>query len=167
MSIFGEIMDKIFHHPAAAGTAGSPAGTGASGNPPTDMSSSSAASTLIATAEKMASDILSSQTAKAPLPATDQTAATPSGTPHNVDVGVVLASMATEKGGGGDYQHSIVDLLKLLDLDSSLEARKHLGEELSVHAGADGSAQQNIALHRAVTQGLAANGGVVPVAMMA
>ena len=167
MSIFGEIMEKIFHHPAAAETAGSQAGTGTAGNPPTDMSSSSAASTLIVTAEKMASDMLSSQTAKAPLPATDQTAATPSGKPHDVDVGVVLASMASEKGGGGDYQHSIVDLLKLLDLDSSLEARKHLGDELGVHVGADGSAQQNIALHKAVTQGLAANGGRVPAAMTA
>ena len=70
--------------------------------------------------------------------------------------------MAKDKGGGGNYQTSIVDLLKLLDLDSSLSARKELGQELSVHAGDDGSAEQNIALHKAVMQKLADNGGVVP-----
>ena len=66
------------------------------------------------------------------------------------------------KGGGGNYQSSIVDLLKLLDLDSSLDARKQLANELNVHAGADGSAEENIALHKAVMQKLAENGGVVP-----
>jgi hypothetical protein len=55
-----------------------------------------------------------------------------------------------------------VDLLKLLDLDSSLTARKDLAQELSVRAGADGGAEQNIALSKAVMQQLAANGGKVP-----
>ena len=85
--------------------------------------------------------------------------------PHptqNVDVGAVLSEMAATKGGGGNYKTSIVDLLKLLDLDSSLSARKELGEELGVNAGEDGSAEQNIALHKAVMDKLAANGGVVP-----
>jgi len=63
---------------------------------------------------------------------------------------------------GGNYQTSIVDLLKLLDLDSSLAARKELADELNVHAGADGSAEENIALHRAVMAKLAENGGIVP-----
>ena len=66
------------------------------------------------------------------------------------------------KDGGGNYQTSIVDLLKLLDLDSSLSARKELGDELGVQAGADGSAEQNIALHKAVMAKLAENGGKVP-----
>jgi len=79
-----------------------------------------------------------------------------------VDVGEVLKTMADMKDGGGNYQTSIVDLLKLLDLDSGLAARKNLGEELGVHAGADGSAEQNIALHRAVMDKLAENGGIVP-----
>ena len=70
--------------------------------------------------------------------------------------------MAEAKGGGGNYQSSIVDLLKLLDLDSSLSARKELANELNVHIGADGSAEENIALHKAVMQKLAENGGVVP-----
>ncbi len=66
------------------------------------------------------------------------------------------------KDGGGNYQSSIVDLLKLLDLDSSLTARKELASELNVHTAAEGSAEQNIALHKAVMQKLAENGGIVP-----
>lgn len=81
---------------------------------------------------------------------------------QNVDVGAVLSEMAAGKDGGGNYKSSIVDLLKLLDLDSSLAARKELGEELGVNAGEDGSAEQNIALHKAVMDKVAANGGVVP-----
>lgn len=79
-----------------------------------------------------------------------------------VDVEAVLTQLASEKGGGGNWRTSIVDLLKLLDLDSSLSARKELGQELSVHAGEDGSAEQNIALQKAVWQALAKNGGHVP-----
>ncbi len=82
--------------------------------------------------------------------------------PAAVDVGAVLSSMAETKGGGGNYQSSIVDLLKLLDMDSSLSARKELANELNVHVGADGSAEENLALHRAVMDELAKNGGTVP-----
>lgn len=86
----------------------------------------------------------------------------PAAQPEPVDVEAVLSVMAQDKDGGGNWRTSIVDLLKLLDLDSSLSARKELGEELGVHAGADGSAEQNIALHKAVMAKLAENGGIVP-----
>ena len=92
----------------------------------------------------------------------DATATAEAPPAQNVDVGAVLSEMAATKGGGGNYQTSIVDLLKLLDLDSSLSARKELANELNVHVGADGSAEENIALHKAVMQKLAENGGVVP-----
>ena len=81
---------------------------------------------------------------------------------QNVDVEAVLANMAKQKGGGGNYRESIVDLLKLLELDSSLDARKELAQELGVNAGAHGSAEQNIALQKAVMRKLAENGGKVP-----
>jgi hypothetical protein len=84
---------------------------------------------------------------------------------ENVDIDKVLADMAAKKGGGGNYRESIVDLLKLLELDSSLNARKELAKELSVSAGAHGSAEQNIALHKAVMQKVAENGGKVPESM--
>lgn len=133
MSIFGTIMDKIFHHPAA-----------------------SSAETLPATSSDPAASV-QNQT-----PQTDVSVASAEKT---VDVGAVLNAMAAQKNGGGDYEHSIVDLLKLLDLDSTLDARKRLGQELGVHAGADGSAEQNIALHAAVTEKLAQNGGTIPASM--
>ena len=103
--------------------------------------------------------------AAAPAPAGAPAAAAPASSApaaQNVDVGAVLQQMAAAKGGGGNYQSSIVDLLKLLDLDSSLAARKELAGELNVHAGADGTAEENIALHKAVMQKLAENGGKVP-----
>jgi hypothetical protein len=77
---------------------------------------------------------------------------------QNVDVDKVLEDRASTKGGGGNYRESIVDLLKLLDLDSSLNARKELAQELNVKAGAHGSAEQNIALHEAVMRKVAENG---------
>ena len=89
-----------------------------------------------------------------------QASAVPSG--PAVDVVDVLTKKADQKGGGGNWQTSIVDLLKLLDLDSSLSARKELANELNIHVGADGSAEENIALHKGVMQKLAENGGNVP-----
>jgi len=90
------------------------------------------------------------------------TVSTPASAPAPVDVEAVLISMAEIEGGGGNWRTSIVDLLKLLKLDSSLEARKALADELGVHAGEHGSAEQNIALHKAVMKKLADNGGQVP-----
>ncbi len=98
-------------------------------------------------------------------PTTTTSSVAPAGTATSstqpVDVEAVLTAMA-EKKAGGNWQTSIVDLLKLLDLDSNLAARKQLATELNVHVGADGSADENIALHKAVMQKLADNGGKVP-----
>lgn len=131
MSIFGSIMNKIFHHGAAAAAP--------------------------ASAPEVAPTAAPAATAPA-----EAAPAAPAAAPQNVDVGAVLSEMASMKGGGGNYQSSIVDLLKLLDLDSSLSARKELANELNVHAGEDGSAEENIALHKGVMDKLAENGGVVP-----
>lgn len=98
----------------------------------------------------------------APAPAAPAAAARP---PAPVDVDAVLTDLAARKGGGGNWRTSIVDLLKLLDLDASLQARTALGQELGVHAGADGSAEQNIALQKAVWAKLAENGGHVPASL--
>lgn len=102
--------------------------------------------------------------AATPQPAPTATAApAPTALPP-VDVEAVLQSMAEMKGeaAAGNWRTSIVDLLKLLGLDSSLEARKQLAEELNVHAGPHGSAEQNIALSKAVWRKMAENGGLVP-----
>jgi hypothetical protein len=92
-----------------------------------------------------------------------QTAPRPA--PVAVDVEAVLEQKAATKGGGGNWRTSIVDLLKLLDIDSSLDARKQLATELNVNAGAHGSAEQNIALSKAVWKKLAENGGRVPASL--
>ena len=104
--------------------------------------------------------------APAPAPtAAPAAAAPPPPPPEPVDVEVVLVELAAEKGGGGNWRTSIVDLLKMLDLDSSLDARKELAAELGVAAGPHGSAEQNIALQKAVWVALAKNGGVVPASL--
>ena len=77
-----------------------------------------------------------------------------------VDVEANLASMAA--GKNLNWQTSIVDLMKLLDIDSSLANRKELAMELGYTGDLDGSAEMNIWLHKATMQQLAANGGRVP-----
>ena len=91
--------------------------------------------------------------------------AAPPPPPAPVDVEAVLTALAASKGGGGNWRTSIVDLLKMLDLDSSLNARKELAGELGVNAGPHGSAEQNLALIKAVWKALAENGGVVPASL--
>lgn len=91
--------------------------------------------------------------------------AAPPPPPEPVDVEAVLTALAASKGGGGNWRTSIVDLLKMLDLDSSLDARKELAGELGVNAGPHGSAEQNIALIKAVWAALEKNGGVVPASL--
>jgi 3-oxoacyl-ACP reductase-like protein len=104
--------------------------------------------------------------APAPAPtAAPAAAAPPPPPPEPVDVEAVLTELAAQKGGGGNWRTSIVDLLKMLDLDSSLDARKELAAELGVDAGPHGSAEQNIALQKAVWAALAKNGGVVPASL--
>ena len=80
-----------------------------------------------------------------------------------VDVAANLASMAA--GKNLNWQTSIVDLMKLLDIDSSLANRKELAMELGYTGDLEGSAEMNIWLHKATMQQLAANGGVVPASM--
>ena len=83
-----------------------------------------------------------------------------------VDVEAILTQKAAAYGKPNNWRTSSVDLLTLLGLDSSLSARKELAQELNVHVGADGTAEENIALHKAVMHQLAANGGKVPASML-
>jgi hypothetical protein len=80
-----------------------------------------------------------------------------------VDVDQVLTQIASEKGNPDlNYRSSIVDLMKLLGMDSSLENRKELATELGYQGAKDGSAEMNIWLHKEVMRQLAAHGGKVP-----
>jgi hypothetical protein len=89
-----------------------------------------------------------------------QTQAAPT---QQVDVEQVLADISRQRGNPGlNYQSSIVDLMKLLGIDSSLENRKDLAQELGYTGELNGSAEMNIWLHKATMKQLAANGGRVP-----
>ena len=88
-------------------------------------------------------------------------AAAPAAQAQDVDVDAVLADLASKKGETLNYKSSIVDLMKLLDLDSSLANRKELATELGYTGEKDGSAEMNIWLHKAVMQELEKNGGKV------
>ena len=104
----------------------------------------------------------------APAPAPTATAApgaapAPGATPiSEVDVQQILDGKAASAGEKLNWKTSIVDLLKLLGLDSSLNARKDLAKELGYTGDTNDSAAMNIWLHRQVMNKLAANGGKVP-----
>jgi len=82
---------------------------------------------------------------------------------REVDVVAQLEQKAAASAQKLNWRTSIVDLLKLLDIDSSITARKELATELDCPANLMGdSAQMNMWLHKAVLAKLAANGGNVP-----
>ncbi len=83
-----------------------------------------------------------------------------------VDVVAVLEEKAAANPEDLDWKVSIVDLMKLLDLDSSYAHRKELAAEVGIE-GYHGTEEQNIALHKAVLAKLAANGGNVPADLLA
>lgn len=137
MSFFGKILSKLGFGDAAAATPNAPA---------------SAAPASATTA------VPSAPAAAPSAPAAPVVAAI-----AVVDVVSQLESRAQAASQKLNWRTSIVDLLKLLDIESSLDARKALATELGCPADkmAD-SAQMNTWLHKAVLQKLAANGGNVP-----
>ena len=85
----------------------------------------------------------------------------------DVDVMATLEKKSAAAGDKLNWKTSIVDLLKLLDLDSSLASRKELADELGAPADLkDGSAEMNLWLHREVLRRIAANGGNIPASML-
>jgi hypothetical protein len=122
---------------------------------------------------KIMSAIFGSASAASPAPGAGTTAA-PAGTGGSapapagaatiskVDVEAVLTKLAEANKEKLDWRKSIVDLMKLLNLDSGLSARKELAKELNYTGDMNDSASMNIWLHKQVMQKLADNGGKVP-----
>ena len=81
-----------------------------------------------------------------------------------VDVERNLAAMG--EGKALNWRTSIVDLMKLIGVDSSLDNRKELARELGYTGELDGSAEMNMWLHKATMRELAANGGKVPAELL-
>jgi hypothetical protein len=84
------------------------------------------------------------------------------GSTDKIDVAAIMDKLADETDEDLDWRHSIVDLMKLLKLDSSLTARKQLAKELQYAGNTNDSAAMNIWLHKQVMLKLAENGGQVP-----
>ena len=143
MSIFGNIMSSIFGHANAQPAQPSSATPGKTSGP----TSSSA----------------SGQTSgPAPTGGSAKIATAPAAAQAQVDVAAVLTELASKNKEKLDWRNSIVDIMKLLNLDSSLSARKELAKELNYTGDTNDSARMNIWLHKQVMVKLAENGGKVP-----
>ena len=150
MSIFGSILGAIFGHAQQqASPAQQPPHAGGQQAHPQAAPAKAAASAQQAHAAQQ-----EQKPASAP-----QQAAKPQ---QPVDVEAVLNKLKADKHAHLDWQHSIVDLMKLLDLDSSLSARQELAKELHYTGDMHDSASMNIWLHKQVMTKLAENGGKVP-----
>jgi len=144
MSILGSIVSAIFHHAGAAPAPKAEEKTAAQTAPAAAPGSGPASAPAATPASP------SSAPSLPPKPATP------------VDVEAVLAKLAAANKEKLDWRKSIVDLMKLLNLDSSLAARKELAHELHYTGDTGDSAATNIWLHAQVMHKLAENGGKVP-----
>lgn len=134
MSILGNIFNRIFRSDAAAAVPPSGSAATPAAAPPNPPPKAATATSAPAAVAPMA----------------------------EVDVEQVLNGMAQKAAERLNWRTSIVDLMKLLGLDSSLSARKELAQELHFTGDVGDSASMNIWLHRQVMNKLAANGGKVP-----
>ncbi|MDE2369205.1 MAG: DUF3597 domain-containing protein [Burkholderiales bacterium] len=137
MGIFSKIKDAIFGHKAADAPAAAPA-------PAIDDTAVAAAAAATPVAEA----------APAPAPMSE------------VDVEAVLTEMAATAGQPLNWRTSIVDLMKLVGMQSSLAERKELAGELGYTGDTNDSASMNIWLHKQVMAKLAENGGKVPAELL-
>ena len=134
MGLFNNLMSKIFSHASSAPAAAPGAETPSAATP--------------------------EQKTSAPnVPAAPATAAAP---PPVVDVNAILNDLAKNNPEKLDWKRSIVDLMKLVGMDSSFTARKQLAAELHYTGDPNDSASMNIWLHKEVLRKLAENGGKVP-----
>jgi hypothetical protein len=148
MSIFGSIMSAIFGHSSSQAPEAPAAATDA-------PATSAAQSAPAATPAEAPVDAAPAAATHAPA-----TSAAPAGPP--VDVAAIMDNLASQTTQKLDWRNSIVDLMKLINLDSSLAARKELAQELNYTGDMNDSASMNIWLHKEVMTKLAENGGKVP-----
>ncbi len=143
MSIFDRIKSAIFGEAHAADTAQS------SANPATP-----------APTQTPVTPSATTQSAAPAAPSQPPTSPAPAQTP--VDIAPVLDAAVQKSGQKLDWKHSIVDLMKALGMDATLEERKELAAELDYRGDLHDSAKMNTFLHKALLQKLSENGGKVP-----
>ncbi len=138
MGLLSNLISKIFSHSGTtvAATGGAPAAT--------------AAAPSTATAQPAAP------------PAAAPSTAAPAAPTKAVDVAAILDGLAAKNPEKLDWKKSIVDLMKLVGMDSSFKARKQLAQELNYTGDPNDSASMNIWLHKQVLIKLSENGGKVP-----
>ena len=160
MSVFGSILSKIFHHAGAT----PPAQQTASATPAPAPTADPGAMPDTPPQASPAAPVTPAAPASPAAPGASSTpaAAAPSSPPQTVDVAAVLEGLAAKNSQKLDWRHSIVDMMKLLDLDSSLSSRQELAKELHYTGDMSDSAKMNMWLHGEVMKKLAANGGKVP-----
>jgi len=134
MGLLSNLMSKIFSHAATA--------TPVSGSPSATQPGAA--------------------TPAAPAVQSAATATAPAAPPKTVDVAAILDGLAAKNPEKLDWKRSIVDLMKLVGMDSSFAARKQLATELHYTGDPNDSASMNIWLHKEVLVKLSENGGKVP-----
>lgn len=142
MGMFHNLMSKIFAHGSTPVAATTPSVAGGTGGTPAPTPSSPAAGG-----------------AQPPSSAPAASAAT-------VDVTAILNDLAAKNPEHLDWKRSIVDLMKLVGMDSSLSARKELADDLHYPGDKNDSATMNEWLHKEVLKKLADNGGKVPAELL-
>ena len=153
MSVFGSIVSAIFgskHAASVTAAAGSAA-------PPPSVGSAKGASAPSPSPSPAPAAGASPASAEA-----STVSATAAKTISKADVEAILAKLADDQDEDYDWKRSIVDLMKLLKLDSGLGARKQLAQELGYTGALDGSSEMNVWLHKQVMTKLAESGGKVP-----
>jgi len=138
MGLLSNLMSKIFSHSGTTVAVTSGASAPSSATPST------------ATAQPSAPPAAAPSTAAPAVPA------------KAVDVAAILDGLAAKNPEKLDWKKSIVDLMKLVGMDSSFKARKQLAQELNYSGDPNDSASMNIWLHKQVLIKLSENGGKVP-----
>jgi len=152
MGLFNNLMSKIFGHAAPAAAAKGPQTT-ASAPTTGGLQAAGATAQPAAPAPSVVAGAPTAQPAAAPAPPV-------------VDVAAVLNDMARKNPEKLDWRKSIVDLMKLVGMDSGLGARKQLATELHYTGDMNDSASMNVWLHKQVLVKLAENGGKVPAELL-
>jgi 3-oxoacyl-ACP reductase-like protein len=145
MGMFNDLMSKIFGHPSATPSA--------------------AATPSATTIEAATAPSGTTPAASAVAPATAAPASTsdaPAAPVQTGDVTSILDGLAAKNSEKLDWKKSIVDLLKLVGMDSSLSARKQLAKELHYPGDENDSATMNVWLHKQVLRQLSEHGGKIP-----
>jgi Domain of unknown function (DUF3597) len=170
MGMFTNLMSKIFGHATVATSSGAAPGTSTVTSattmpkgPPTAAAPSSGAAPSAPAAVPPTTTVAAEAPTTAPSPAASAVSSPPAAAPPAiVDVTAILDGLAAKNPEKLDWRKSIVDLMKLVGIDSSLSARKQLAAELHYSGDEKDSAAMNVWLHKEVLKKIAENGGKVP-----